>query len=345
MTSKKGASKNRVPNNKSLEKSEGISYSTLLLVFISLVSGSLFTLLVMKIFSISSESFTSSELISFLFGIALSAASTVLAIVAISLGKSSEQAMMDRSDESIKIQNEVFVKTIEALQRIESSTGVTEKRIEDIISGRAGAISDKIAEKLIEDRGIKSKNKAAIRKDVQQSIFEGLSSQESEIKDLKREELVRKLKEESEKRSNAEQEYQKFHNEVLLGLANSKKMKTIKIGDGAFDETGDNLFDGVFEVKAKRVAVSTFTVNKEISDQFDGFYEFLSDVARELSQNSYQKVYLVFNDQLTQGDQFYSSIEKFRSLIKDDIAKSIIDLQGAPEDVVHKMISDIETTM
>lgn len=343
MTSKKNATKNRVANNKSLEKSEGISYSTLILVLISLVSGSLLTLFVMKVFSISSESFTSSELISFLFGIALSAASTVLAIVAISLGKSSEQAMMDRSDESIKIQNEVFVKTIEALQRIESSTGVTEKRIEDIISGRAGAISDKIAEKLIEDRSIKSKNKAAIRKDVQQSIFEGLSSQENENMDLKREELVRKLKEESEKRSAAEREYQKFHDEVLLGITNSKKVKTIKIGDGAFDEMGDDLFDGIFEVNAKRVAVSTFTVNKEISDQFEGFSEFLSDVARELSQNSYQKVYLVFNDQLTQGDQFYSSLEKFRSLVKDDIALNIVDLQGASEDVVLKMISDIET--
>ena len=84
--------------------------------------------------------FSTISLITFSIGIILSGASIVLAITAIMLGKISENAMIQRSDESIKLQTDVFVKTIEALQAIKASTGVTQKRIEDIISGRVGDI-------------------------------------------------------------------------------------------------------------------------------------------------------------------------------------------------------------
>jgi predicted Kef-type K+ transport protein len=48
--------------------------------------------------------FSTTEILSFVFGIALSAASTVLAIVAIQLGKASEYEMIKRSDEAIRLQ-------------------------------------------------------------------------------------------------------------------------------------------------------------------------------------------------------------------------------------------------
>ena len=96
--------------------------------------------------------FSTTELIGFALTVILSGAATVLAIAAIALGKSSEQAVIKRSDESIRLQNEVFVRTNEALQRIGTSTGVTERRIEDIISGRAGDISQWVAEKAVESK-------------------------------------------------------------------------------------------------------------------------------------------------------------------------------------------------
>ena len=73
--------------------------------------------------------FSTPDLINFILSVLLSGASIILAISAISLGKVSEQAMIQRSDESIRLQNEVFLKTTEALQRIESSTGVTENEL------------------------------------------------------------------------------------------------------------------------------------------------------------------------------------------------------------------------
>ncbi len=64
-----------------------------------------------------SLSFTTPELINFVLSVLSSGASIFLAIAAIALGKFSEQAIMQRSDESSRLQNEVFQETTDALQR------------------------------------------------------------------------------------------------------------------------------------------------------------------------------------------------------------------------------------
>jgi len=122
-----------------------ISYKHVGIIVFSFSLGLIGALLISNSQSASTTSFSTTELIGFVMSVILSGASIVLAISAIALGRSSERAVIDRSDESIRLQNEVFVRTNEALQRIEASTGVTEKRIEDIITGRVGDISQKIA--------------------------------------------------------------------------------------------------------------------------------------------------------------------------------------------------------
>ena len=332
----------RQRTNKPLEM-EALAIAILIIIAISLVSGSILTLLVLKMMNISTESFTVSELVSFLFGIALSAASTILAIVAISLGKVSEQAMVDRSDESIKLQNDVFAKTIEVLQRIESSTGVTEKRIEDIISGRAGAISDKIAEKLIEDRGVRTKSKDAIRRDIQQSVYEGLSSDELESRQLRNEEFRKELQEREERRGKAENAYQEFHDNVVLGLANSSDVKSLKIGEGSFDEKGDSLFDGVYEIREKHVAVATFSTNQDMSSSFDDFDEFLDDIAKEIASKRYSMIFLAFDGELTPKDNFYQALKDFRELARSEISNSIIDIHGESATIITAIIQAVNS--
>lgn len=71
--------------------------------------------------------FTTTELVGFVLAVVLSGASIVLAVSAIAFGKNSEQAVVLRCDESIKMQNEVFLKTTEALQKIEALTLKEEK--------------------------------------------------------------------------------------------------------------------------------------------------------------------------------------------------------------------------
>src|SRR5262249_30079304 len=128
-------------------------------------------LLARNFFSGQPLTFSTPELINFVLSVLLSGASIFLAIAAIALGRFSEQAIIDRSDESIRLQNEVFQKTTDALQRIESSTGVTEKRIEDIISGRVGDLSQRAARIATEAPDAKGKNMEEL---IRKSLYEAL---------------------------------------------------------------------------------------------------------------------------------------------------------------------------
>jgi len=68
--------------------------------------------LVQNILAVGTLSFSTPELINFVLSVLLSGASIFLAIAAITLGKFSEQAMIQRSDESIRLQTEVFQKRL-----------------------------------------------------------------------------------------------------------------------------------------------------------------------------------------------------------------------------------------
>ncbi len=118
-----------------------VTYAQLTIVAISAFIGAVAVLLFQKLVGGGMTHMDTLGLIGFTLSVLLSGASIVLAVSAIMLGKFSEDAIIRRSDESIRLQNDVFLKTTDALQRIESSTGVTEKRLEDIVSGRVGALS------------------------------------------------------------------------------------------------------------------------------------------------------------------------------------------------------------
>ena len=195
--------KDNITENKINPKKEWyISYKQLGLIIIAFSFGIIATLLFINSEESNTTQFSTTELIIFSLTIILAGASIVLAIAAIALGKSSEQAVIQRSDESIRLQNEVFQKTTDALQRIESSTGVTEKRIEDIISGRVGDLSHKIVEIATEKQKEQAPLSAEevekmIRKNLSQSLYQGGIIERSPLtkkntKILKRERLRRK---------------------------------------------------------------------------------------------------------------------------------------------------------
>src|SRR6266851_9041264 len=96
------------------EAPAGVSYRQIIILAFSFLVGVVLSLVYKNAQASETISFSTASLITFLFGIALSAASIVLAVAAITLGKASEQAMIRRSDESIRLQNEVFIKTTEA---------------------------------------------------------------------------------------------------------------------------------------------------------------------------------------------------------------------------------------
>ncbi|QNG99175.1 hypothetical protein [Pseudomonas sediminis] len=305
-----------------------ISYKQLGLIIGVFVLGVITSWLLGKIGGADETSFSALELIGFVLSVVLSGASIVLAVSAIGLGKFSEQAIIKRSDDSIRLQNEVFAKTTEALQRIESSTGVTEKRIEDIISGRVGDLSQRIAE--IATEGSKGNNisKEELEKEIKESIMSSLSEEKigSRSPTEERERAAARAAErervstKAAERRRIEQAYQEFHGRVLKGFANQKDTTFISPpGHGDLDLQGVNFFDSVFLNDGKKIGVLTFRDETEEKILTSTVFS----CVRELRNGTVDKAYIVM-DRPT--DEVERVIAESISALSENVSRNILFL-------------------
>jgi hypothetical protein len=309
------------PTNK---QPAGISYKLLGALVITFIAGLVVDQISRNVLQAEQIQFSTLSLIAFLFSIILSGASIVLAISAIMLGKNSEIAMIQRTDESIRLQNEVFAKTTDALQRILSSTGVTEKRLEDIISGRVGVISQKIAE--IADRGSTAKDTKQLVKEIQESILRQLSP---ETVSPQVDEEVRRLLEQSKS-------YEVFHSRVLSVFANQHGFTAHKLGSGKFEGETDQLFDAIYMIGDKRIGVSALS-ESHLKTVFEGSY--LDRIAHCIHIGSINSAYLVAD---ASREAQHELQERIRIKI-ETIDTSMIDriyLISSPVNELEKAISE-----
>lgn len=285
-----------------------VSYRQIGLLILVFALGVIFALLLSNAQTGTPTAFTTTELIGFVLAVILSGASIVLAISAIALGKSSEYAVIKRSDESIRLQNDVFIKTTEALQRIEASTGVTEKRIEDIISGRVGDISQKIAEMATSGGKTLQIDARELEENIWNSIIETIGGNETP------KELIERQKRREEK-DVQEVKYQESHEKLLYIFANKKDTSVEKIGHGTVPNKGDDLFDGIFRRNGCRVAVSTFRPNARESM----FASYINSAAESLSKNEVDKILIILFDHKA-DDEIVEKINLQLGLLKEDIS-------------------------
>ena len=298
---------------------KSITYKQLAIVIITFVLGITTTLLTENYLLAEKIQFDTLGLIGFVFSIIFGGASIVLAITAINLGKISEQLMIERSQKSIELQNEVYIKTTEALKRIESSTGVTEKRIEDIISGRVGDL----ANRLVDDQIVPGRNKEQLEKELRRTLSKELTPEE-----MKREEEKKRQKDEARKR------YHKFKDDVLLSITNLPNVKALKIGDGTFKAKGTDLIDGLFEINNLKVGICNFFSDESYIEIFGTEIDvLLNNLAVELSNKTFDKVYLVFNEESKLTEKYSIEIEKVKKLLKDEIADNIVLFAGSPDKI------------
>ena len=238
----------------------GVSYRQLGLLFLVLLLGVVGGLLFGNLESARTETFSTATLIGFVLSVLVSGASIVLAIAAISLGRTSEQAMIRRSDESIRLQNDVFLKTTDALERIESSTGVTEKRIEDIISGRVGDISHRIAEIAAEQGGRPIRDMSEVEDEIRESILETVRREMGPAGRFARFDEEREKREKRQEiKAQAQKEYSATLKRLLNAFANRSDSTVIRHSEGKLSADGYELFDGVFEINDEKIGVSAFS--------------------------------------------------------------------------------------
>lgn len=305
-----------------------ISYKQLGVLLMAFVLGIISFLIFNNILDKEQISVSTIELIGFISSLVLSTASVVLAITAINLGKSSEKIMVERNDKSIDQQTEIFTKTIEVLQRIESSTGVTEKRIEDIISGRVGQIADKLSSKNIRDRD-------KIEAEIKKSLTEKLTPKEEAMR--------QKAKKEKEA---ARERYDKYHEDLLLVLSNSNKIKATKLGKhGSYSGEGEELFDGIFEVNGKKVGISVFSKEELIKDSFlNGFSEFVTQVTQEIDKGLVEYFFFLSDEESKTSIKLKNQLEESTKLFKQELKERIYILTGTDSELTENILEKIKST-
>lgn len=264
-----------------------------------------------------------------IFSIALSTASIVLAVVAIQLGRSSEQAMIQRSDDSTARSHEIFAKTVEALESIKSSTGVTEKRIEDIIAGRAGELSSVIAERLGEKRGGGEELDANA---IQQMLRETLASHTPQSAS-ERDDVEEKRKELAERRRRQEEIYESMHQSLLEAISQQGGVRAIKAGHGTPSQSQKGTIDGidaVFRQGNTLIGLSTFRPSMRKPDQ-EQANSLVSSLIQPIHSGIISTLFIVFFEPAS-GD-LSNTFAKALSTVKDEIANKVKIIQLSKNDI------------
>jgi membrane protein implicated in regulation of membrane protease activity len=294
-----------------------ISYAQIGVILVSMLIGSLLMLFYTNAAGRQATTFTTLDLIGFVFSIALGSTSIVLAITAMIWGKTSEQTMAQKSDESMRIQNEVFGKTIEVLQRIESSTGVTEKRVEDIIAGRVGHISAQVVDQAVNERIITPRGRSLLESQIQDSL----------IRAIKPEDLSDREREERKEHQEARNRYFEYKDKLLLSIANNSGFIIEKIGDGTFEGEGKALVDGVFLVGERRYGVATFSAEYHREFVDGGIVQYVRELYKQIAAGAFHKVILCFNNDVSTGS-IPIQLEKAKAICPTELAGKVVVLGG-----------------
>lgn len=102
----------------------GFSYWRIVVFVFAFILGIVGTMLFQNVASAEATTFSTIGLVGFMVCISLSVAAIFLAVAAVALGYVAQRAIEEQGDEAWKMQNEAFMRTIDALMKIESSVGV-----------------------------------------------------------------------------------------------------------------------------------------------------------------------------------------------------------------------------
>ncbi|MEA3190396.1 MAG: hypothetical protein QOD77_978 [Thermoplasmata archaeon] len=268
------------------------------------------------------------DIINLSLSLSMGGASIALAIVAIRLGKASEQVIVSRSDAAIQLQTKVYSDTIEALQQIKSSTGVTEKRIEDIIAGRVGEMSKKIAQEVRPGSPLKA---LELQEEIQRIISEDLGDSKSVAGHARTRQVERRKQIDSARLAH------EFEQAFISGLIDKKKYNFLHIGSGDLLGSGYELMDCVFKTAKGKIVGITSIYNDDVrGPRFRKYLvEHIMLIVDEIKAGKFDAVFVVFA---------FENIHREQSVIELTAALSSLDAQtkekfeiitGTPQQVVE----------
>jgi len=320
-------------------------------VAITLVLGLVGGLVISKLLSQHQISFSVVSLISFVFTIALGAAALILATITIVLSRYAEDALIRRSDEGIKLQNEVFVRTSEVLSKIQASTGVTEKRLEDIISGRTTPIvQEAVAKSKLAEAGLDKQVIDKISKDLAESL-------RSEIAPLvrfgpeKAETKLAEIESRQKKRKEIEARWEEFRSQVVSEVRKIGGVELITETEGdTSSEISEEFWDLLIKANGKRFGFDIHTKDQVYEEEGD-FYvltstqssrsNLIKSLGWQVLQDNIDKVFVVFDEDVWSEQGIAELAKLIDSFNSNSKGPKLVPLSGSPEEIAKKIMPDI----
>ncbi|MCP4600242.1 MAG: hypothetical protein GY847_06870 [Proteobacteria bacterium] len=229
----------------------------LLTIILTFVAGVVACLIADSLSAADGVTLSTTSVISFSFTVALGAASIILAALTIVLSRTAEDALINRSDEGIRLQNAVFVKTSEVLSAIQASTGVTEKRLEDIISGRTGVIAQQVFERSFPD-GEGSLSAEAIDR-LKKSLAKSLSDELRPLLASRPEQtqvILSEMEERQRKLQDGVERWDAYRLSIVAAVGKQEDVEIVSQSKGSTGaETMEKFWDAVIELEGKRMGL------------------------------------------------------------------------------------------
>jgi len=320
----------------------------LITICITFLIGLVAGLVINKLLSPEQISFSTVALISFVFTVALGASAIILAVITIVLSRNAEDALIRRSDEGIRLQNDVFVRTSEVLSKIQASTGVTEKRIEDIIAGRTGPlVEEAVAKSKLDEAGVSKGAVEKISKDLAESLKSEIMPLIRSAPSIAEARLVA-IETKQNKKEAISKRWREFRSEVVNEIRQVSGVEIISETEGRTRaEKPEEFWDAMIKINNKGVGLDIHT--KDQLWEEEGTYhnllkssssrrEYIGDLTCRALEDNIEKIIIIFDEDIwSQADivELHKLIDIFDQNSK---CIEIVPISGSPKDLAKKIV-------
>lgn len=326
-----------------------VSMANISIVVIAFGIGFVIALFLQNFLAKQDITLTTQQLILLVFTVAVGAASVILAVVAIVISRKAEESLTRRSEEGIRLQNEVFLRTNEVLSKIQTSTGLTEKRLDDIITGRAGVIAQAALDKSLGmPEPILTKEMAQkIKEDLARSIKEELvpliSSPASAI-----EQILSTKEAEQRTRDEVNAKWRDFRESVVARLRQFPDVTFVSEAEGNVgSEDSSTFWDAVVSINDKRVSLDVHT--KDQLAVAVGVYLWRTDnrersryvrrLTWRIQQDELALTFVVFDEDVWQEEGTREVARLLDDFSERDSKARVVRLFGDPDSLAEQIYS------
>jgi len=320
----------------------------LVTIVVSLAAGLVGGMLLSNALTSNQINFSTPSIISLVFTVALGAAAIILAALTIVLSRIAEDALIRRSDEGIKLQNDVFIRTSEVLSTIQASTGVTEKRLEDIITGRTGIIAQEVFDKSLVkgDIGLSKEAEERLKKSLAETLKEELLPLRASRPSLTERHLA-EMEERQKKSAEINNRWKQYRSAVLWELKQAPGMRVVSETEGSIGATTmEEFWDAVFDVNGRKVGIDIHTKGQMTeggslwNDIKSGRFvdEYAKGLTWRVIEDKINILCFVWDQDVSQEGAFVELLERLRPRISDT---TLLFLHGEPKDVLRAILSHV----